>query len=332
MIAVTDLDDPAGAREVKGDGFFARLHRPLTQSRLLDLIATAALRRTETPINPPAKQPRTTAATAKSLHLLVAEDNEMNQFVARETLKRAGWTCKIVGDGLMAVEESANARYDAILMDCQMPGMDGFEATRRIRQREAADASGRHIPTIALTAEAIQGDRQRCLAAGMDGYVSKPIDAEELFATVSSLIKAAPATSYAEPVQQSLTEEPLNLDLLLKRCVGDGDFAIETLERFARRAAEDTVLLCQAVASQDAVETARLAHNLKSVASHVEAVDLRKIAFEIEQAGIRGDLPLAERQLGILLEQARRCAEFVPRGLARLTQERAAQTSGVLAS
>ncbi|MGA2230302.1 MAG: ATP-binding protein [Tepidisphaeraceae bacterium] len=332
LIAVTDLDDPAGAREVKGDGFFARLHRPLTQSRLLDLIATAALRRTESPINPQAKQPRTTAATAKSLHLLVAEDNEMNQFVAQETLKRAGWTCKIVGDGSMAVEESAKGRYDAILMDCQMPGMDGFEATRRIRRREAAEVNRRHMPIIALTAEAIEGDRERCLAAGMDGYVSKPIDAGELFATVSSLISAAPAPSSAEPVKPPLTDEPLNLDLLLKRCVGDGEFAVETLERFARRAAEDADLLCQAVASRDAVETARLAHNLKSVASHVEAVDLRKIAFEIEQAGIRGDLSHAERQLAILQEQTRRCAEFVPRGLARLTPKRAAQTSGILAS
>jgi signal transduction histidine kinase/CheY-like chemotaxis protein len=331
MIAVTDLDDPAGAREVKEDGFFARLHRPLTQSRLLDLIATAALRRADEPASQVVVKPApATTPPAKGLHLLVAEDNEMNQFVAQETLKRAGWTCKIVSDGAQAVEESAANHYDAILMDCQMPGVDGFEATRRIRQREAADSVSRRIPIIALTAEAIQGDRQRCLAAGMDGYVTKPIDADELFNTVSSLIDAAPKASDAPSTALPQAPEPLDLDVLLKRCVGNGEFAIQTLEKFGRRAAEDADLLCRAVAAGNAGETARLAHNLKSVASHVEAEELRKIAFEIEQAGMRGDLSFVERHLSDLHEQTRRCAEFVPLGLARLTQPREGEEPGDL--
>jgi PAS domain S-box-containing protein len=123
----------------------------------------------------------------KGLHLLVAEDNEMNQFVVQETLKRVGCTCDIAADGIRAVQDVGRRRYDLILMDCQMPEMDGLEATRRIRQIEQSTSATLRIPIIALTAEAIAGDRERCLASGMDGYISKPINAEELFAEISRL-------------------------------------------------------------------------------------------------------------------------------------------------
>jgi CheY-like chemotaxis protein/nitrogen-specific signal transduction histidine kinase len=125
------------------------------------------------------------------LHLLVAEDNDMNQFVTRELLKRAGCTCDVVTDGAGAVEAVKKGRYDAVLMDCQMPGMDGLEATRLIRTLEAA--GGAHLPIIALTADAAQGDRERCLDAGMDGYVSKPINSAELIAVIGKLTMRAAA-------------------------------------------------------------------------------------------------------------------------------------------
>lgn len=123
----------------------------------------------------------------RGLHLLVAEDNEMNQFVTQETLKRAGCTCDIAPDGASAVEAFREKAYAAILMDCQMPDVDGMEATRRIRKIEASCPGSSRIPIIALTAEAITGDREKCLASGMDGYVSKPIDAAALFAQIALL-------------------------------------------------------------------------------------------------------------------------------------------------
>jgi CheY-like chemotaxis protein len=124
----------------------------------------------------------------QGLHLLVAEDNELNQFVTEETLKRIGCTCDIVPDGSMALDALRRRHYDAILMDCQMPVMDGLEASRRIREREK-DVGQRRITIIALTADAIQGDREKCLAAGMDGYVTKPINAAELFSAIDSLVR-----------------------------------------------------------------------------------------------------------------------------------------------
>jgi CheY-like chemotaxis protein len=187
LIAVVDVDDRTEADAVTREGFVARLNRPLTQSRLFDTIASAMFQGL-------AAKPADAAAPAqqvelKGLHLLVAEDNEMNQFVTEETLRRAECTCEIVSDGLQAVQAVQLKQYDAILMDCQMPVMDGLEAARQIRIHEAAKPGGRRIPIIALTAEAIQGDREKCLAAGMDGYVTKPINADELFAAIRELVR-----------------------------------------------------------------------------------------------------------------------------------------------
>jgi signal transduction histidine kinase/ActR/RegA family two-component response regulator len=136
--------------------------------------------------------PKAPPVSLSGLHLLVAEDNEMNQFVTQEMLKRAGCTCEIVADGAAALEAVARGRYDVVLMDCQMPVMDGREATRRIRQREAATGSAK-IPIIALTAEAIQGDREKCIECGMDGYVTKPINSADLIAAIGSLTQRAAA-------------------------------------------------------------------------------------------------------------------------------------------
>jgi CheY-like chemotaxis protein len=140
---------------------------------------------------PPAARP---ACWLGGLHLLVAEDNEMNQFVTRETLRQVGCSCDIVADGQAAVQAIWSRHYDAVLMDSQMPGMDGLEATQRIREQEAVARGRRRMPIIALTAEAIAGDREKCLAAGMDGYVSKPIDPQALFNAITSLVTAARPT------------------------------------------------------------------------------------------------------------------------------------------
>jgi Amt family ammonium transporter len=325
LIALVDIDDRADIPTLNQAGFVACLHRPITQSRLFDTLASATFCNLPTSVVAPVMP----EAPLKGLHLLVADDNEMNQFVTQETLRRADCTCDIVGDGLLAVQAAQNKKYDAILMDCQMPGMDGLEATHHIRQREAATAS-RRTPIIALTAEAIQGDREKCLAAGMDGYVTKPINTEELFHAIRSLLRmdpgaaqnGVPPTSPApvpQPPPIAAAETPIDVDALLSRCMNDAAFAMQTLEKFRQRAIGDVELLRQGVAAGDIEKTTRLAHNLKSVAAHAAAAPLRKIAFEIEQAGARRDLQFITEQLAALEEQARRCAEFVPDAMKRLS-------------
>ncbi len=110
--------------------------------------------------------------------VLVAEDNPVNQLLASRLLEKRGYFVRVVGNGKLALEAIAKDPYDLVLMDVQMPEMDGIEATRALREREAS--SGTHIPVIGVTAHALKGDRERCLEAGMDGYLSKPIRAQEL--------------------------------------------------------------------------------------------------------------------------------------------------------
>ena len=132
-----------------------------------------------------------------SLQILVAEDNEVNQIVVREVLTKFGHRCTIVPDGKHAVEAAQLQRYDILLMDCQMPVMDGFEATGIIRRQEAGDRSRPRLPIVALTANAMKGDRERCLLAGMDGYASKPINPKELLRTIRQVLHASAAVPKA---------------------------------------------------------------------------------------------------------------------------------------
>jgi len=113
--------------------------------------------------------------------VLLAEDNAVNIALALAMLNTYGCDTEVVGNGAKAVEACAQREFDLVLMDCQMPEMDGFEATRRIRAREAASSGGLHIPVIALTANAMEGDRGRCIAAGMDDYLSKPFKRDQLY-------------------------------------------------------------------------------------------------------------------------------------------------------
>ena len=181
------------------------------------------------------------------MRVLLAEDNEVNQEVARELLADAG--CQVSTSSPTAAGPARGGRaprglrYDVVLMDCQMPEMDGFEATRRIREmeREQAPAASARLPIIALTANAVEGDRQRCLAAGMDGYVTKPVDSDKLIETVRSLVpcrpEPKPATASCDspvaPVPAPAGyAEPIDAQSLLVRCSGKAKFAERLLARF----------------------------------------------------------------------------------------------------
>jgi Amt family ammonium transporter len=314
FIAATNVGDLTDAEAIRRAGFSAQLHEPFTQSQLLGAIAQVVSRGPE--IQTPDAADTVPNGSLKGLHLLVAEDNEMNQFVTQELLRRAGCTCEIVSDGALAITAVRNGNYDAILMDCQMPEIDGLEASRRIREREE-DEGLRRMPIIALTAEAISGDREKCLAAGMDGYVSKPIDVQELFATIKSLVrpgasKAAPAAIQPSDANIAPAEPPINVHALLVRCLDDPGFAGKTLEMFQQRALEDVERIRKCVAAGEAESAQRLAHNLKSVAAHVSAGQLGVIASEIEEAGARHDLQFITDHLSILDAEARRCAAYIP--------------------
>ena len=143
------------------------------------------------PLSPPARDPGPAPLRggAGGLHVLLAEDNAVNRKVAVRLLEKRGHTVVAVEDGRQALRALDGERFDIALMDVQMPEMDGFEATAAVRARERVQ--GGHLPIVALTAHAMKGDRERCLEAGMDAYVAKPVNAEELFATLERLVPGA---------------------------------------------------------------------------------------------------------------------------------------------
>jgi two-component system sensor histidine kinase/response regulator len=184
LTSVGSQGETAAARE---RGFAGRLTKPVKPAHLRDCIITALANRktaAEHPADPPAALPRAVpenGSASRSGRILVAEDNHVNQRVVLLSLAQLGLRADAVASGREALRALALAPYDLILMDCQMPDMDGYEATRQIR---AGESPGVHMPIVALTARAMQGDREKCLAAGMDDYVAKPVRPEDLAAAI----------------------------------------------------------------------------------------------------------------------------------------------------
>jgi signal transduction histidine kinase/CheY-like chemotaxis protein len=202
LMILLSADADIGADQLRRMGFAGHMTKPVRQSELFNAIMHAVASAGHPRLTPgpaPGRSSRASGPLGASialgagvLRILLAEDNEINQIVATEILTNAGHRCDVVPDGRGAVEAAEREPYDVILMDCQMPVMDGFEATRQIRlaEKEGRSSSrGRHIPIIALTADAMEGDRERCLQAGMDAYASKPIDAARILQTISSVLR-----------------------------------------------------------------------------------------------------------------------------------------------
>jgi CheY-like chemotaxis protein len=181
--------------ELGGDLFAACLTKPIRASALFDALAgicggSAAKPDAAAPGTPPPARP---LAARHPLRILVAEDNAVNQKVALRLLSHAGYRADVASNGIEAIQALERQTYDVLLMDVQMPEMDGLEATRQIRDRWP---EGRRPRIIAMTANAMQGDREACLAAGMDDYVSKPIRVDEL---VAALDRATPREAGGAP-------------------------------------------------------------------------------------------------------------------------------------
>ena len=194
---------PGGEAAARAIGFAAVVTKPVRRSTLLNALRTVLDGGAGEPTAPPAavapRQPL-------GLRVLLAEDNHVNQLVAQRLLEKLGCEADVVDTGRAAVEAVARARYDVVLMDVQMPQMDGFEAAASIRRGEAV---GTHVPIIAMTAHAMEGDRERCLASGMDGYISKPV---KLAALAEALGGLSPARDKTEPSQLRVERSELRVE------------------------------------------------------------------------------------------------------------------------
>ncbi|BDE06479.1 hypothetical protein WPS_17550 [Vulcanimicrobium alpinum] len=181
LVLVTGSEEPAA--EARARGFSGVVRKPIRQVTLHDALAGAC---TKTMPGPRLVEPLVMAPPREIVNVLVAEDNPVNRKLALQQLKKLGYAAHAVVDGREAIDAVASGAYDVVLMDCQMPEVDGFEATRAIRRAEAT--RGGHIPILAMTANALEGDREQCLAAGMDEYLAKPVQLATLSAAIERFV------------------------------------------------------------------------------------------------------------------------------------------------
>ena len=249
----------------------------------------------------------------KSTHVLVVEDNTVNQMVAKANLEKLGIAADIANNGQEAVEAARTIAYDLIFMDCQMPVLDGYEATRAIRI--LPDEAGAAVPIIAMTANAMQGDRERCLEAGMDDYLSKPTTPDKLESTLRRWLRKPDnkASDVATTATKDTTGggsmsvpvfDPSTLDA---QVMGDVQLVQAIIIAFMQELPEQLTQLQQAIHSDDIEAGARHAHKIKGTCLTTGAMELSQLALEIEQACKQGDsekalqlLPETERQYSSL--------------------------------
>ncbi len=280
--------------EITKAGFATYIPKPASGSDLYDAILTAAnggVKRAGT-IAAPAPPPD--PVTSLSGIILLAEDNDINEEVAGEMLAALGYRHRLARNGREAVEAWQGGQADLILMDCQMPEMDGYQATNAIRQAEARKG-GRRIPIVALTAHATAGDHERCLAAGMDDYLTKPLDPKSLGQTIAKwLSRDAPLARRHElpaPAENPAPESgPIDYPSLLRRCMGKEELAARLVGKLVAQAGRDREEIAEAMQQGNAEVLAAAAHRLKGASANVAAEGLRRVALELEARARSGQL------------------------------------------
>ncbi|MGE5231146.1 MAG: response regulator, partial [Deltaproteobacteria bacterium] len=325
LVLLTSLGERGQARAAQDAGFSAFLTKPLRQSALHDCLATL-LGQPAGAASPGAAAPAfitrhtlAEARLARRARILVAEDHEINQRVTVGMLERLGYRADVAADGGEAVEAVARAHYGLVLMDCQMPVMDGYEAATAIRRSEAA---GHRLPIVALTADTSEGARERCLAAGMDDLVPKPLDRGRLRAVLRRWLPESPdgeppdagAGGEGSPAPGESALPALDL-APLKEAVGSDPANLRRyLDLFASSTAELLAQVRPAIANRDAATAGRLAHSLKGTCGTVGARQMALLAGALEAAVGRADWQGADglgRDLEICFGRTRTAAGAV---------------------
>jgi two-component system sensor histidine kinase/response regulator len=303
------VSSPAEAMEADAAEVDGLVGKPVRSSRLYNQLLTA-LHKTR------GGQPALTAATPApagasgaqdSVRVLVAEDNEVNQFAAIRLLRSFGFTVEVAANGREAITMTGRAEYAAVFMDCQMPDVDGYTATRVIRRRE--QQTGRHTPIIALTAHALDGDRERCLAAGMDHYLSKPLRRQTIEDVLRCLPELRPGGADA-PAGDVFDPAPLHE-------IGDPETEVALATMFLDQSAARLPALRHAIDADDPQRLHGIAHGLKGSAATVGATRMSEIAKElcdIAAAGqTDGALELHKRLTDALAQTSTALNELISR-------------------
>ncbi|MEW6246961.1 MAG: response regulator [Nitrospirota bacterium] len=346
LVMLTSWVQRGHAQEARDAGAVAYLTKPVRKDQLHDCLRTVlGLVSVQTAKEPGQRRPELSGQPFITGHalavgrtrtrILVAEDNIVNQTVTVRILEKLGYQVDVVVNGAEVVKALERATYAAVLMDIQMPEMDGLEATRLIRKREATNSSFHaspfmphpsRVPIIAMTANAMQGDRERCLAAGMDDYLAKPIKTEDLRAALDRWIAPSPAQpgegtapltvptavtdeSASGPDPVALPPTVFDPDTMLANVGGDIHLQDELISLFLTRYPAMLDDTCKAVAAQDCLALERAVHTLKGTAANLCARDLAHAAGNVE----------ALCRLG-LMEEAKSACMNLEREVTRLAQ------------
>jgi PAS domain S-box-containing protein len=294
IILLTPLGKPIPSGQSAPSNLAGYCMKPVRQSALFDCLvdvlgnpaAAAASRSAKPPAKPKSPPP------ARKERILLAEDNSINQEVALGNLRKLGYDAEVVANGLEVLYAIESKHYDIILMDCQMPELDGYETTRQIRQRERP---GHHTRIIAMTANAMVGDREKCLAAGMDDYVSKPLHRADLRAALERNAPQ-PTPPFVESILRGVVD-------------GDSDELARLIDIFVATAPQSISKMRTALEAGDIKNLAMAAHTLKGSCASLGATTLRETCLRLEQDAreykLDGALELiaaAEQELQRLIE------------------------------
>jgi PAS domain S-box-containing protein len=300
------MDDIRRCGEVGIAGF---VMKPIKQSELFDAIVFA-LDSEHDHASPVQVLSPACCQNSSGLRILLAEDSLVNQKVALRFLAKRGHQVTVAGNGREALAKFNPDAFDIVLMDVQMPEMDGFEATAAIRAQEAAE--GRHVPVIAMTAHAMKGDRERCLAAGMDDYVSKPVRPHELFAAIEAQVRCTARVELASngqpPAEAPLECESLDWDAAVLRLNGDEELLRDLAEVFLEEYPKCLVAIHEGLETQEMAQVRRAAHTLKGSLGHFMAKGPAAAALQVETLAAAGSGEALADAVQVLEAQLERLA------------------------
>ncbi len=317
VVLLTSVGTRKSMQDLARIGFEGALCKPLKQSMLLDclMMVLSHKQRKQEPSR------FVTEATVdrkmrSRVRILVAEDVVPNQKVMQQLLVRAGYPCDIASNGREVLEKLSQTDYDLILMDCQMPEMDGYETTRRIRELQG---SRKHTPVIAMTASAMEGDRERCLNAGMDDFLAKPVTRTHLYAALQCWLEAQTPPRLAPdrtppsvpPAEAGSDALPVQIQYLQEYSGKDVTFLQELITAFLKDNDPRIERLLAAVETSDAEQMGFQAHALKNGAMSIKAQKLAAIALELEEMAIRKEFDKAHGLIQPLREAYDELALFL---------------------
>ncbi|GAC1531270.1 MAG: hypothetical protein NVS3B12_06980 [Acidimicrobiales bacterium] len=288
LVLLTSAVD-VGAEESRQAGIATRLTKPVRLSQLFDTLM--GITAPSTAADQEAVPAPAFMGAGSRGHVLVVEDNAINQMVAVGILEQLGYSSEVVGDGIEALEALERAPFAAVLMDCQMPDLDGYNATLEIRRREG---ESHHTPIIAMTAGAVEGDRERCLAAGMDDYIAKPVKPAEVDAALARWVSAA--TAHAPSAVDGPVEvdppvlDPRRLEMLRGIGSGDGSLLATMIDTFVAEAPAYLGAVTEGVTDADPIRLRHAAHRLLGAAANLGAAHTAMLCVQLEQLGIQESL------------------------------------------